>query len=59
MVNTLETIIASFAECPLPPLEGHPTHNYLNEVNGYLNTCSASVHNNLVNGIVGYLIITA
>ena len=59
MVNTLETILASFTECPLPPLEGNPTHAYLTEVNGYLNVCSASVHSNLGNGAVGYLAITA
>ena len=59
MVNTLETILASFAECPLPPLEGNPTHAYLTEVNGYLNACSKSVHINIGNGAVGYFAITA
>ena len=58
MVNTLETILVSFVEFPLPPLEGNPTHSYLMEVNGYLNACSASVHSNLGNGAVGYLAIT-
>ena len=61
MVNTPETILALFAECPLLPLGGKPTHAhaYLTEVNGYLNACSASVHSNLDNGAVGYLAITA
>ena len=59
MVNTLETILASFTECPLPPLEGNPNHAYLTEVNGYLNDLSASVHNNIGNGEVGYLAITS
>ena len=58
MINTLENILASFAECPLPPLEINPTHAYLTEFNGYLNSCSASVHSNIGNGAVGYLAIT-
>ena len=59
MVNTLENILALFAEWPLPPLEGKPTHSYLMKVNRHLNTCSASVHSNLGNGVVGYLAIAA
>ena len=59
MVNTLETILASFAEFPLPPPDVNPTHSYLTEFNRYLNACSASVHINLDNGVVGYLSVTA
>ena len=59
MVNTLETILASFAEFPLPPPDVNPTHSYLTEFNRYLNACSASVHINLYNEAVGYLAITA
>ena len=59
MVNTLETILASFTKCRLPPLEGNPIHTYLTEAKGYLNACSASVHRNLGNGAVGYLAIIA
>ena len=40
-------------------MEGVPTHAFLTELNGFLNACSASVHCNLGNGTVGYLIITA
>ena len=31
----------------------------MTEVNGFLNACAASVHYNLGNGTVGYLVITA
>ena len=49
----------SFAECVLPPLEKKTTHAYLTEVNGYLNSCSASVHSNIGNWEISYLSITA
>ena len=44
---------------PIAPLEGVPTHTYMTEVNGFLNACAASVHCNLGNGTVGYLVLTA
>ena len=59
MVNTIETVISSFSECPLPPLEGIPTHDYLTNVNSYLNLCAASVHSKLGNGQLGYLVLMA
>ena len=34
-------------------------HTYMTEVNGFLNACAASVHCNLGNGTVGYLVLTA
>ena len=54
-----ETILSTFPECPFAPLEGVPTHTYMTEVNGFLNVCAASVHCNLGNGTVGYLVLTA
>ena len=54
-----DTVLETFAECPIPPLEGPPTHTYLTDLNGYLNACAASVHCDLGNGTVGYLILTA
>ena len=59
MTTSTETILSTFPECPIAPLEGVPTHTYMTEVNGFLNACAASVHCNLGNGTVGYLVLTA
>ena len=59
MVSQYDTILAKFAECPLPPLDDVLNHAYLTELNSYLNLCTASVHRNLGNGTVGYLVLTA
>ena len=59
MTNLTETILSTFPECPIAPLEGVPTHTYMKEVNGFLNACVASVHFKLGNGTVGYLVLTA
>ena len=59
MTTSTETILSTFPQCPISPLEGVHTHTYMTEVNGFLNACAASVHFNLGNGTVGYLLITA
>ena len=59
MTTSTETILSTFPEFPIAPLEGVPTHTYMTEVNGFLNACAASVHCNLGNGTVGYLVLTA
>ena len=59
MPTSTETILSTFPECPIAPLEGVPTHTYMTEVNGFLNACAASVHCNLINDTVGYLVLTA
>ena len=59
MTTLTETILSTFPECPIAPLEVVPTHTYMTEVNGFLNSCAASVHFNLGNGTVGYLVLTA
>ena len=59
MTTSTETILSTFPECPISPLEGLPTHTYMTEVNGFLDACAASVHCNLSNGTVGYLVLTA
>ena len=51
--------MSKFPEFPIAPLEGVPTHTYMTEVNGFLNKCAASVHCNLGNGTVGYLVLIA
>ena len=37
MISKYDTILATFAECPLPPLDYVPNHAYLTELNSYLN----------------------
>ena len=59
MTTSIESILSTFPECPIAPLEGVPTHTFLTEVNVFLNTCAASVHFNIGNGTIGYLVITA
>ena len=59
MTTSTETILSTFPECPIAPLEGVSTHTYMTEVNGFLNACAASVNCNLGNGTVGYLVLTA
>ena len=59
MITPTKSILSTFLECPIAPLEGVPTHTFMTEVNGFMNTCAASVHSNLGNGTVGYLVITA
>ena len=59
MVSQYDTILANFSECPLPPLDDVPNHAYLTELNSYLNLYTASVHSNLGNGTVVYLVLTA
>ena len=59
MTTLIETILSTFSECPIAPLEGVPTHTYMKEVNGFLNACAASVYCNFGNGTVGYLVLTA
>ena len=59
MTTLTKTLLSTFLECPIAPLEGVPTHTYMMEVNGFLNACTSSVHCNLGNGTVGYLVLTA
>ena len=58
-MTVTDTVLDSFAECTIPSLEGNPTHTYLTDFDGYLNTCAASVHRDLGNGKVDYLALTA
>ena len=59
MTTSTESILSTFPEGPIAPLEGVPTHTYMMEVNGFLKSCAASLHYNLGNGTIGYLVLTA
>ena len=58
MVSPVETIFFTFEDPPIPPVEGVTTNKYLTALNNYLNGCAASVHSNLGNRTVGYLVLT-
>ena len=51
--------MSTFLEVPIAPLESVLTHTYMTEVNGFLNACAASVHYNIGNSNVGYLVLIA
>ena len=55
----MDNIIDSIPECAIPPLQGPPNLEYLNELNTYLKLCSASVHSNHSCGTLGHLPLTA
>ena len=54
-----DTIFGAFSECPLAPLEGVPTYEYMKNLNVYINSCSSAVDFSLVCGTLGYLVLTA
>ena len=45
-------------ECPLAPLEGVPTYEYMMKLNVYLNSCFSAVDCTLGCGTLGYLVLT-
>ena len=54
-----DNIFGAFSECPLAPLEGVPTYEYMTNLNVYLNSCSSAVDCTLGCGTLGYLVLTA
>ena len=52
-------IFGAFSECLLSPLEGVATHEYMTNLNAYLNSCSSAVDCTLKCGTLGYLVLTA
>ena len=59
MASDEDKIYSAFAECPLAPLQGLPTYEYLTALNVYLNSCSSSVPCALGCGTLGFLVLTA
>ena len=59
MRTLTESILSTFPECPIAPLQGVPTQTFMTEVNGFLNACAASVHYNIGNSTVGYSVLIA
>ena len=53
-----DKIFGGFVECPLAPLEGVPTYEYMTNLKVYLNSCSSAVDCTLGCGTLGYLVLT-
>ena len=53
-----DNIFGEFTECPLTPLEGVPTYEYMMNLNVYLNLCLFAVNCTLGCGTLGYLVLT-
>ena len=54
-----DKIFGAFTECPLAPLEGVPTYEYMTNLNIYLNLCLSEVNYTLGCSTLGYLVLTA
>ena len=54
-----DKIFGAFSECPLAPLKGVPTYEYMTNLNVYPNSCSSAVDCTLGCGTLGYLVLTA
>ena len=54
-----DKIFGAFSECPIAPLEGVPTYEYMKNINVYLNLCLSAVDCTLVCGTLEYLVLTA
>ena len=59
MIPEEDKIFGAFSECPIAPLEGVPTYEYMTNLNVYLNLYSSAVDCTLGCGMLGYLILTA
>ena len=53
-----DKIFGAFSECPLVPLEGIPTYEYMTNLNVYPNSCLSAVDCTLGYGTLGYLVLT-
>ena len=59
MIPEEEKIFGAFSECPLAPLEGVPTYEYMNNLSVNLNSCSSAVDCTLGCRTLVYLVLTA
>ena len=59
MTSKEDKIFGAFSECPLAPLEGVPTYEYMTNINVYLNSFSSAGDCTLGYGTLRYLVLTA
>ena len=57
--STLESVLATFVDCPVPPYEGVTDNTYLMNTHMFLNQYLSSVYCDLGEGTLDYLILTA
>ena len=51
-------IFVSFREYPIAPFKDYPAYMTLNSLNSYLNACASSLHFNLGDSNLEYLVLT-
>ena len=54
-----DNIFGAFSECPLAPLEGVPTYEYMTNLNVYVKSFLSALDCILGCGTLGYLVLTA
>ena len=59
MMPEEDNIFGAFSECPLAPLEGVPTYEYMTKLNVYINSFLSAVDCTLGCGMLIYLVLTA
>ena len=59
MAITADSIYSSFSECPLAPLQGLPTIDYLSTMRAYLNRKISNIQSDLGNETLDHMVITA
>ena len=59
MTSEEDKIFRAFSECPLAPLEGVPSYEYITNLNVYLNSFLSVFYCTLGCGRLGYLVLTA
>jgi len=59
MKMAADTTYNSFSECPIAPLEGLPSIDYLSTMGTYLNGKSSNIQSDLGNGNLGHMVSTA
>ena len=58
-ISNEKLLFTSFRKCPIAPVEGAPSYMLLNTPNSHFNACATSVHRNLGDGTLGYIVLTA
>ena len=58
MTSEEDKIFGAFLECPLAPLEGVPTYEYMTNLNVCLNSCLSAANCALGCSTLGYLVLT-
>ena len=58
-ISNEDVIFVSFREYPIEPFKDYPAYMTLNVLNSYLNACASSLHCNLGDSNLGYIVLTS